>query len=328
MTHKTLEEFLFGEEGVVRLIHEKQYERALEIITDESEQFPGVARTMNYHRICLAATLDDTPQALRVLEEMLEAGIYYPPVLLGADAEAPGLGPLLGLPKFEQLKAAHQERYREAMENAPPVLVTVAPQPSPAAPPPLLFATHGNVSHVENEIEHYRPVTAWGWLLAMPQSSQPWGMEGRYAWGDWEVTKRQLKKYWALLSQRADYDPARIVTAGISKGGEVAVWLAMSGTIPARGFIAIAPGGPRIDEPERLFPSLEASREKGLRGYLIVGGQDTRCYETTMRLAAFLKEQGIACELETHPDTGHWFPPDFESSLRRALEFIVGEGGF
>jgi acetyl esterase/lipase len=150
-------------------------------------------------------------------------------------------------------------------------------------------------------------------------------MEGRFVWGDWEVTKQQLKKYWRLLGQRADYDPTRIVTAGISKGGEVAMWLAMSGTVPARGFVAIAPGGPRIDEPEKLIPLSEASREKSLRGYLIVGDQDTRCYEPTLRLAAFLKEQGIACELEVHPDVEHWFPPDFERSLRRALEFIIGE---
>ena len=142
MTQKTCEEFLFGEDGVVRLIHEKQqYERALEIIINEADQFPEVARTMNYHRICLAATLDDTAQALGVLEDMLAAGIYYPPILLGPEAEPPGLGPLLGLPEFERLKTAHQERYHEAMENAAPVLVTVAPEPAPAAPPPLLFAT-------------------------------------------------------------------------------------------------------------------------------------------------------------------------------------------
>jgi predicted esterase len=325
MTQKTVEEFLFGEAGVVRLIRERQYERALEIIIKEGDLFPEVARAMNHHRICLAATLGDTAEALRVLEEMLEAGIYYPSVLLGREAPSPGLGSLLGLPEFEQIKIAHQEHYQEAMENAPPVLVTVAPESLPARPPPLLFATHGNVSHVENEIDHYRPATTWGWLLAMPQSSQPWGMEGRYVWGDWEVTEQQLKKYWRLLGQQAEYDPARIVTAGISKGGEVAVWLAMSGTIPARGFIAIAPGGPRIDEPERLLPLVEASREKGLRGYLIVGDQDTSCYEPTMRLAGFLREQGIAHELETHPDVEHWFPPEFEQSLHRALKFIVGE---
>ena len=88
MVQKTLEEFLFGEDGVVRLINEKQYECALEIIINEGDQFPEVARTMNYHRICLAAALGDTAQALSVLEEMLEAGIYYPPVLLGPAPKA------------------------------------------------------------------------------------------------------------------------------------------------------------------------------------------------------------------------------------------------
>ena len=116
-----------------------------------------------------------------------------------------------------------------------------------------------------------------------------------------------------------------VVTAGVSKGGEVAVWLAMSGTIPACGFIAIAPGGPRIDEPDRLVPSVEASREKGLRGYLIVGDQDTSCYEPTLRLAAFLEGQNIPYELEIHRGTEHWFSPDFEQCLYRALGFIVGE---
>ena len=178
MAQKTLEEFLFGEDGVVRLVHEKQYERALEIIINEGDQFPKVARTMNYHRICLAATLDDTPQALRVLEEMLEAGIYYPPVLLGPEASPPGLEPLLGLPEFEQLKTAHQERYQEAMENAPPVLVTIAPEPPPAAPSPLLVATHGNVSHIENEIDYYRPVTAWAGCWRCPSRPSRGGWKG------------------------------------------------------------------------------------------------------------------------------------------------------
>ena len=57
-------------------------------------------------RVCLAATLGDAPQALRVLEEMLEAGIYYPAVLLGPEAPPPGLQSLFGLPEFEHLKTS------------------------------------------------------------------------------------------------------------------------------------------------------------------------------------------------------------------------------
>ena len=329
MTRKTLEEFLFGEEGVERLIHEREYKRALEAIHDEGDLYPELVRMMMYRRICLNAMLGETAEALHLLEKALEAGIYFPAMVLGPEGTGdPGnpltLASMEGLPVFERLKAAHQARYEEAMEQAPPVLVTVEPSHPQTEPPPLLFVTHGNVSNVENEIDYYRLVTESGWLLAMPQSSQPWDVEGRYVWGDWEVTDRQLEKYWALLNRQAEYDAKRIVTAGISKGGEVAVWLAMSGQVPARGFVAIAPGGPRIEEPQKPLPLVEASRERGIKGYLIVGGQDTYCYEPTMRLASFLREQGILYELEIHPDLAHWFPPNFEQSLRHGLEFIVG----
>jgi len=157
----------------------------------------------------------------------------------------------------------------------------------------------------------------------MPQSSQPWGMQGRFMWGDWEVTERQLAKYWALLGERAGFNPLRVVTAGISKGGEVAVWLALSGRVPACGFLVVAPGGPRIAEPGLLLPFMPAARERGLRGYLIVGGQDHLCYQPTMRLAEFLKDQGIPHRVEQHPELGHWFPPDFAHSLKQGLDFIL-----
>jgi predicted esterase len=326
MARPSIQEFVVGENGLKPLIHAERYQEALELILNAGDQYPELNRMLTFERIFLHAKLNDTAEALRLLEEALSAGIYFPAIVLGPEGDKDSFrtfGALSGLPEFERLKAAHQERYWEAMENAPPVLVTVTPEAPAAAAPPLLFATHGNVSNVEAEIDYYRPVAEWGWVLAMPQSSQPWDVEGHYVWGDWEVTERQLEKYAATLGQRVDYDRARIVTAGISKGGEVAVWLALSGTVPACGFIAIAPGGPRIDEPERLSPLVEASREKGLRGYLIVGDQDTYCYEPTLKLAAFLKEHDITHELEVHPGAGHWFPPDFEQSLRRALRFIV-----
>ncbi len=322
MSPKTLNEFLLGEDGVLQLMREEKYQHALNLIMKDGKRFPEAARMINYHLICLAATLGYIPQALQTLEAMLKAGIYYPPVLLGSEADPPGLTPLLGLPEFEQLKAAHYEQYQQAMEKASPILVTVAPT-SATALPPLLMAVHGNCSMIEREINFYRPATEWGWTLAMPQSSQPWGIEGQYVWGDWEVTSRQLEKYWGMISRQAEYDSKRIVTAGISKGGEVAVWLAMSDRVPAQGFIAIAPSGSHVEEPQKLRSFVEGSCERGLRGYLIVGDQDTYCYEPTLKLATFLKEQGIPHELEVHSGLGHWFPLDFERSLRRGLEFVL-----
>src|SRR5262245_33882322 len=107
MKQKTLDEFLQGEKGVMRLIREEKYKLALEVILRDGSRFPGAARVINYYLICLAAVLGYIPQALQALEAMLNAGIYYPPVLLGSEAEPPGLALLLGMPEFEHLKALH-----------------------------------------------------------------------------------------------------------------------------------------------------------------------------------------------------------------------------
>jgi len=204
MAHKTLEEFLFGEGGVERLIHDRKYEQAIQVIIEEGDLYPELVRMMMYRRICLKAMLGATAEALGTLEEALAAGIYFPAMVLGPEGTGDAGNPLTlealeGLSEFERLKTTHQTKYRETIEKTPPVLVTAGPSHPQTTPPPLLFAMHGNVSNVENEIDHYRPITEQGWLLAMPQSSQPWDVKGRYVWGDWEVTSQQLEKYWVLL---------------------------------------------------------------------------------------------------------------------------------
>ncbi len=110
--------------------------------------------------------------------------------------------------------------------------------------------------------------------------------------------------------------------AGFSRGGELAIWLALSGTIEVRGFIAVGPGGPYIREPDKWVPLIEASQGRGLRGYLVVGEQDVSCYEGTLALAELFKSRHFPCELEVHPNLGHDFPPEFQQSLARALEFV------
>ncbi|TEU17283.1 MAG: hypothetical protein E3J21_08890 [Anaerolineales bacterium] len=113
------------------------------------------------------------------------------------------------------------------------------------------------------------------------------------------------------------------MVAGFSRGGELAIWLALSGTIEVRGFIAVGPGGPYIREPDKWVPLIEASQGRGLRGYLVVGEQDVSCYEGTLALAELFKSRHFPCELEVHPNLGHDFPPEFQQSLARALEFVL-----
>ena len=71
------------------------------------------------------------------------------------------------------------------------------------------------------------------------------------------------------------------------------------------------------------MPLLEGPRELELRGYLVASQRDAYCYSVAQKLAALLPPHGIACELELHPDLGHDFPPEFERSLIKGLEFIM-----
>ena len=188
---------------------------------------------------------------------------------------------------------------------------------------PLLVAFHGNTRSIAQEIDTYRPINATGWMVAMPQSAQPWGMEGDFVWGDWETTTRQVERDWKLIQAQYQFDVAQVDTGGLSKGAEVALWAAMSGTIPACGAILLAPGGPLINDPARLLPFINVQAERNLRFYLIVGDADSVCFEPTKSLAQFFDTQGIPHILEIIPDVGHGFPPDFESYLKRALQFIT-----
>ena len=87
-----------------------------------------------------------------------------------------------------------------------------------------------------------------------------------------------------------------------------------------RGFIGV---GPFLANVESVLPLLEAPREPPLRGYLVASQRDAYCYGVAQKLAELLPPHGIACELELHPDLGHDFPPEFERSLIKGLNFIM-----
>lgn len=323
MTREACEEFMFGEGGVMHLIADGQYTPALESIVTQGHLYPEIAKIIITQHISLAANLGDIPQALQVMEQALSNGIYLPAAAFHqhADLEPPGFAVLIGNPIFERLRALHQARYREATDNAAPVLRCVPPDP-PTTEPPLLIAYHGNTSNIELEADIYQHATRMGWLLAQPQSAQSWTSWG-YVWGDMEVTERQVRSYWDIIQTQNVFNRKRIVTAGISKGGEIATWSIMTGIIPACGFVVVAPGGPFINDLEKLQALIKPKAGSDLRGYLIVGDQDRWGFDSTKQLASVLKGEGIQCELEICPGLEHEFPQDFAQKLEKALAFIA-----
>ncbi len=305
-----------------QLYQSGEYAQALDWATCAASQFPAEGVRTYYWRICMASLINETALALQLFEEALEFGFWYAEVQLRED---PDLQPLQGLPEFERLVGVCRKRHAEAQAQAAPDLITLQPEGQCQAdlqPCPLLLALHGNYGTAEDSVGFWRSAVSNGWLLALPQSSQVGRSDG-YVWNDQDWAVREIQEHFATLCEQYAVDPDRVVMAGFSRGGELAIWLALSGTIEVRGFIVVGPGGPYMNEPDKWVPLIEASQGRGLRGYLVVGEQDVFCYEGTQVLAALLKARDIPCELEVYPNLGHDFPPDFQQSLSRALESVL-----
>lgn len=306
---------------MMRLYESEAYGEAYAWVMKHAGLFPAHRARIYFWRICLATRMNDMPLALNIMEEGLAAGHWYDSVQLRQDSD---LAPLQGLPEFERMVSLSQQRQAEAQALIEPGLITVAPE-APHPPFPLLLVLHGggveDARFYETFFDRWRPALGMGWLLAAPQSSQLSG-PGRRGWSDNARSAHEVKQHLNSLTAQYAIDSARIVVGGFSRGAELAAYLVLSGSIPARGFIAVAPGGPFTAEPGRWQTVVNGPSGRG-RGYLMVGEQDEMALRGARGLKAALESNHIACAIEVHPNLKHEFPPDFDARLSRALEFIL-----
>lgn len=276
-------------------------------------------RAGEYSRACFACLLGDTDLALQLLEQGLAAGGWYSERVLREDED---LRPLQGLPAFERLVRASLDQQRNAQVRVEPILLVEKPSDEVKPPYPLLVALHGNPDGgLSTDLWH--PCVPAGWLLALAIAGQPfWWGPGLRFWDDLELSEQEIRQHLSSLRRQYAIDEGRVVVGGFSRGGLVALRLAMRGGTGIGGFIAV---GAALRQPDLgvLTALIPGARANGVRGYFVLGGQD-QWLGGAQTLAAAMKEQGLPCEVELHPELGHEFPPDFDRSLVRALEFLQG----
>lgn len=287
----------------------------LALLQRAAVQFPERLRTISYCSMCFAGQLKDIPLALNLFREALSRGDWLPPSWLDNE----DLQILHGVPEFEELKNESLRLQTEYQSGVKPELHLFYPD-NPAQPYPLLFALHRNAKTAKATAEYWRSVTAQGWLLAVPQSSQMIGVDA-FAWDDWTKAEHEMKDHYASIMRDNPVNPENVFMGGFSAGGGVAIWLAVSGIINARGFAVLAPYLRR--NVDVLYPFLEQARARGLRGYIAVGEQDMICLDEARKYTELFHTHGIACHLEILPGLDHDYPPDFHLILEKALAFLL-----
>jgi predicted esterase len=301
---------------LLELYNQKHYRDALDLLEREWERFPQPG--LMYHwKMCLAARAGEPATAIQAFREALDQGHWYPERLVREDED---LQSLQGVPEYEELVALSLKRYAAAEASAKPELLVVPPEVTTSSLMPVLIGLHGNSQTARLAADNWSELRKRGWLLALPQSSQPLTSDA-YMWDDFEKGANEVQRLCSRLLDEYNIDPERILVGGFSAGGGLAIQLAVSGALKARGFIVV---GPYLRNLDVLTPFLPEARAKAVKGYIIMGQKEpVEGQELMQQTAGFLQEHGIVCELEPHPDLAHAFPPDFGASLDRALALLL-----
>lgn len=304
--------------GLLPYYQRGDYADALALATAAQVYYPEEAALFFHIRACLAARMGDAVAALALLREALAAGHWYRDQFWDDE----DLTLLREMPEFAQLRVQSAVRQAEAQRAAKPELVVLPPDDvAPGGALPLLLALHGNLHSAAIDAPYWETARRAGWLLALPQASQVAG-PGRYVWDNWVRAEQEVRVHFAALRERYVLDPARVLAGGFSMGAETALRLALTGAIPAQGFVAVAPGGMITRQPERWAPLIAQAQGRGLRGYLVAGERDPSFGPITA-LAGMLNAGGVPCLFETVPDHGHTFPPGFDARLPGILRAVA-----
>lgn len=293
-----------------RLYREGQFASALEMVEAKSASFPEQAARITFWRICLLSLCGRKDEALAALAQGLEADLWWHESQFG-DSD---LDSIRDLPAFKDLTARSQERWTAECTRVKPARTLLIP--AGAGPYPLLIALHGYSGDKDSNLEYWDAAHRQGWLVLSPQSRQPL-YPGAYFWDAPGPGIVDILFHLEEIRRGYRIDPERIIVAGFSQGSGMAILAALSPQVPARGFIS---AGTWWDEVDAI--SSAAKGAKPVRGYFITGLKD-HTLERTRQIQAVLKENHIPFEDEVHPDLGHEFPPDFEESLTKAMNFIL-----
>lgn len=320
MTAQTMQQI--GEE-VQRYFAEQNFQAGLDYTTQALTEHPEDFPLINYWRACFAARLEQAPLATQILETSLAAGTWYSELIL---RQSPSFAGLQGEAAFERVAAICEQMQAADPAAALPVVALRPEGACTSAGPgcPLAYFLHGNMDSVQANLPRWSHLAQRGWLVGMPQSSRAmWA--GAFAWADYESAAAEISQHFASLGRQYNIDPRQILLAGFSMGAEVALALALSGGIPAEGFLLLAPGGPYMDDLDQWQPLLEGAAGRGLRGVILAGEADeTISLDNIRELTARLNQHGVSTELHTIPGLTHEYPADFSVRLDYALKYIFG----
>jgi predicted esterase len=308
MESMTFREFT---DRMMLLYTEREFAEALQLVQQHADRFPEQSARTTFWKMCLLSLGGRPAEVMSVFRQGLDAGHWWAASQFGD----PDLDAVRDLPEFKLLMAVSQEKYEEARKHIKRDSTVLLPEPpAPASGKyPLLIALHGRNGNKDSDLEQWEVARRRGWLVLSPQSTQPM-FPGAYCWDHSAEGLADLLFCYEQALKKYQIDPQHVVIAGFSQGSGMAIYTALKGNLPARGFIGIGTWWPDASE--------FACERKDLRGYFVTGEKD-QTLEQAREIQDTLRKNNVQIAEEVHADLGHAFPADFGPSFDNAIKFIL-----
>lgn len=289
-----------------------RYADALATAERMQERYPERATQVARARASLLSATGRTDEALSMVAEVVARGGWWSERGL-AD---PDLDALRSRPAFAEAAATMRERGAASLSAAVQATSSVRViRPRMGVLRAVVVVLHMHGVGGEQTADVWAPVADDGVLLVVPESTLHDG-DGRPCWDDQVLTTRDVCH--AVARGRVEGD-APLVLAGGSQGARRAAELAIAGTVPCVGFLAVVGAPP----PHEVEPHLAAAAARRLRSYFVGGGADgftlPRQHELHQRLVA----AGVASQLQVIEGMPHVYPPNWPAVAHEALHFLL-----
>jgi predicted esterase len=300
------------------LIARQELEGAFQLCAAHMDPLEDGFLRFNY--LCLAVRLGRLQLALDWLEASLCSDHWFSVWFL---RRSPDLQPLSEFPVFQRCLRVLQDKEADYWRQGKIKPVTVGPQHG-SPPYPLLVGLHGNGFNSLDAVQQWSCAPQQGWLATFPLAPHL-VTGGKHWWDKHEENVQSVMSH--VQSIRSQYPIAedRLLLSGFSKGGEIAMYMALRGDLNQKVFLTIGAGGYLHLAPEQWRPIIEAA-SPDVRGVMMYSPYDLdRIGKSLEVILPMLADRGIAYQFIEYDADGHVFPGDFESRFRQAVKFLFGK---
>jgi predicted esterase len=191
-------------------------------------------------------------------------------------------------------------------------------------PYPLLVGLHGNGRNTLDAAKEWACVPQQGWFAAFPLAPHLVCC-GKHWWDKHDESAPHILSYVQSIRKQFQIAEDKILWGGFSKGGEVAMYMALRGHLNQKVFLTVGAGGYLHMEPEKWRPII-AEASSDVRGVMLFSPYDLeRIGKSLEVILPLLDEQGIAYQFIEFEAEGHVFPADFKRRFQEAVEFLYAK---